>query len=90
MLILVANTMAENNYEIAGKIISELQGTCNSLEDGIQSVMGEDKNSNNIPIEILEFIDMEIFLCETCGWWYEICERNLNCDDNICDDCDDE
>lgn len=71
------------------EIIEALQGTCDTL-DGIVQVVMEDDNicTNDLTPEQLEELDQQIFLCETCGWWYEISE--MSDEDQVCQDCDDE
>ena len=67
------------------ELIDYLQGTCNSLDDGVQTIFGEDFSSFNLSSENHEQIDNEIFLCETCGWWCEMSESGD--EDGNCTDC---
>lgn len=69
------------------ELIQYLQGTCNSLDEGIVEVLGEDYDSMNLSSDNHNQIDNEIFLCETCGWWYELCEESENEDERTCESC---
>lgn len=70
------------------ELIDNLQGTCNDLNHGIQEVFGEEFNSFNIDNEVIEQLELDIFLCDCCGWWCEISEES-DVDDceRICEDC---
>lgn len=68
------------------RVSEELNGTCNSLDEVLQSLFGID--STQVPTELLTELDGEVFCCEACGWW---CETNeLEDEDHICRDCRDE
>lgn len=67
------------------EIIQTLQGTCMTLDDGIQEILGDDKDSDSLSEYDLNLIELEIFKCEQCGWWYETCEKSE--DDENCEDC---
>ena len=78
-----------NNFD-ANKITEYLQGTCmNSLDDVIQ-IFYPDMTEDDLIQKDYDFIDNEIFLCDECGWWCEICESNDVDGDNKCDDCAEE
>lgn len=64
------------------KIIDDLQGTCQSLDDACST---QNICFNDLTIEELEVLDSEIFKCETCGWWYEISEESE--ETGKCDNC---
>lgn len=64
------------------ELVDYLQGTCNSFTEGCETCgIVEDALS----LDDHNFIDSEIFLCDTCGWWYEICDQSENGTD--CIDC---
>lgn len=65
-------------------LIEYLQGTCNSLQAGVEQCY-EGMDESDLSKEDLEAIDNEIFCCETCNWWYEICEASE--EDGVCNDC---
>ena len=67
------------------KIISDTQGTCNPLDEAIQYHLGENEDEESLTDDERQQIDMEIFNCATCGWWYEICEQSE--DGETCTDC---
>jgi hypothetical protein len=64
-------------------LISYLQGTCNSLNDGLD-VQGRD--DMDMTSEDFAAVDAEIFLCRDCGWWCGVDERSED-DDDMCTDC---
>lgn len=65
------------------KIISDLQGTTNSIPEDIED------NS-----EFLAYLDSQIFFCcSQCNWWCEILEEasnELNLNEFTCQECIDE
>lgn len=68
-------------------LIEGLQGTCMSLDEGIGMYLGEDYCSNDLTVDEFEHLQGEIFLCDICGWWYEICDQS---DDGLtCCNCGD-
>ena len=75
--------MRSENFDVH-KLVEELQGTCHSISDFLPDEM----NEMDLTTEDHEHIDNEIFLCETCGWWYEVCESG-DCEGN-CENCIDE
>lgn len=79
------------------KVIDFLQGTLNSISDafGEGGILDDDfkpiyldMTEDDILISELETLDMQIFQCETCGWWCEISFMGMQ--DRICQDCCDE
>lgn len=68
-------------------VINALQGTCNILDDTVESLYPgmswEDLTSDDHRI-----LDMELFRCDECGWWYEISEQSG--DGERCTDCNGE
>lgn len=53
------------------RIIDHLRGSCGSLIGALRSHDAEDLEDHQ---EFLRYLDDEIFLCETCGWWCEMSE----------------
>lgn len=72
--------MRPENFDVQ-KLVEDLQGTCKQLEEALP----EEMELNDLTEEDHEFIDNEIFLCETCGWWCEISEQTM---EGSCRDCD--
>lgn len=67
------------------ELIDSLQGTCNSIDDHLPDGM----DWSDLTSQDHTNIDLQIFLCETCGWWCEISEA-ADCDEQICQDCKEE
>lgn len=65
-------------------IIDNLQGTCNTLQSACKEIGIEECDLTED--DLLE-IDNEIFLCDECGWWYEIIEVIETGITQICSDC---
>ena len=70
-------------------LIYHLQGTCISLEEACTD-LGFDRE--DLTIEELKELDNWLFLCDNCGWWYNVGERaciehSEFYDDNICIHC---
>lgn len=63
-------------------IIESLQGTCGTLSSAVNEAY-PDMTEDDLTDEDHQLIDLEIFLCEECGWWCEIGEQH----DDHCDDC---
>lgn len=68
------------------EFVESLRGTCRSIDEAcnefgmtFEDLTGED----------LEYIDNEIFCCEDCGWWCELCETSYTVE-NTCKDCNPE
>lgn len=73
--------MGEPTVEIIREIADELGGTCRSLDTALEE-RGFD--IGNVPSVLLEALDAEVMLCETCGWW---CDSDEIDDDGNCNDC---
>lgn len=71
-------------------LIQYLQGSCDSLSDGIFAVIGEDYSEDDLSLDNLEQIDNEIFLCDVCGWWFEVCEMSESESEQACVECNNE
>lgn len=64
------------------KLIEHLQGTCRTIDEmKIDYGWAEDEELTD---EEFSAIYNELFECDCCGWWFEICEE---ADDLICIDC---
>ena len=67
------------------KLCEYLQGTCKTLNDGCVSFGYEE---DDLTEDDLNYIDNEIFLCTSCGWWCEVCDSVDNDEgENVCCDC---
>lgn len=79
-------------YEEMQEIIECLRGTCKSLDDGVSEIF-EGKDFGDMSMDNCYQLDEQIFLCDACGWWYEIGE---SADDEnymggqICQNCKEE
>jgi hypothetical protein len=67
------------------EIISTLEGTCMTLDQGVVQVM--EVEDFELDIDALGHIDNYIFNCCTCGWWYEMSEEGGGEDEYICTNC---
>lgn len=74
--------MTIERMDILQDIIQDLKGTCQILED-----VAEHHGIAELTLDDLRFIEEDIFLCSSCGWWCETCECNEVDDDRLCDDC---
>lgn len=54
-------------------LIQYLNGTFNTLEEGIKEIFGEEVTDGEafLTEEDKAQIDHEIFLCDSCQWWQE-------------------
>jgi hypothetical protein len=74
------------------QLVQNLQGTCMTLDGGIQSVLGDNTEVDSFDLSEDQHnqLESEIFLCSCCGWWYETCEDSGQDEtDLICLDCSD-
>lgn len=68
------------------KLVECLQGTCKSLNEICESLKIDERS---LTMEELEQIDGEVFLCDSCGWWYELGEEGSSCDgERVCQNCE--
>ena len=74
--------MSEERRKILDNIIQDLRGTCQVLDE-VAAYWG----AGELSIEDLEYIETEIFLCEGCGWWCELCEQHYEDGEPLCQDC---
>lgn len=63
--------MTDMELERWGDVVEDLRGT-----PGLYGIP-EDLQDNKA---FLEYLDQEIFICETCGWWCERCEETQDPD----------
>lgn len=68
------------------EIINHLTGTCGTLDEACQFVLGEEFDSTNLTRAESEYIDSTIFCCESCGWWMETIETSEE-EPGYCIDC---
>lgn len=72
-------------------IVAYLQGTCmNSLNDAVEAVTDGKYTEEDLTESNHDFIDNEIFCCDSCGWWCETSEMGESEDEQICQDCVDD
>lgn len=64
------------------ELIEYLLGSCKSLQTGMDACGIDELTSKEE-----EYLDSEIFLCDSCGWWEEVSERNDLNGDALCNDC---
>ncbi len=71
--------------ERADEIVHQLLGTCRGIDELLDE--GEDPYDD----VLTGAIDAEIFCCDDCGWWCEICEANVEesakRNNDVCTDC---
>jgi hypothetical protein len=65
-------------------IVEFLRGSTNSLDYALYTFKA-DYLEDHMPF--LEYLDSEIFYCDTCGWW---CNDDESEDDYTCRDCKEE
>jgi hypothetical protein len=75
---------SETELDRWSEIVHDLQGTCEDLHNFLEQHDAEDLIDNK---PFLEYLDNHIFLCDSCGWWAEASEREI---DNSCTSCIDE
>jgi len=63
-----------------------LQGSCNTLDDAVQTICGDSYSEDDLSIEQIEDIENWTRECEQCNWWCETSEFSEG-DGTICDDC---
>lgn len=68
-------------YDIP-KLVEQLDGTCQSLDDVLREDYGVEFAS--VPIELLDLLDEHVMQCETCGWWSDASGFD---DNQVCDEC---
>lgn len=66
------------------KIIADLKGTAQTLAQACDHI---GITQDDLALEELLDLDSEIFKCDYCGHWEEVCHKNELGGDYICDDC---
>ena len=74
--------MKPENFDIQ-ELIDHLQGTCKSLQEGLNDLYPE-MDVSDLTEKDNEEIDNQIFNCDTCNWWCEACEQD---EDGNCENC---
>lgn len=71
------------------QIVTDIQGACSTLDDVVRSVTDEQYCENDLTEEDHDYLFNHIFLCATCGWWYEIVEMSDSpqSGEDVCNDC---
>lgn len=72
-----------NNIDLWNNIIYALNGTCDSLECALIHHSAEQLRDHE---PFLHYLDNEIFLCDSCGWWCALSEMADN-DNWECKNC---
>ena len=72
------------NTDIWEKIVYQLNGSCDSLNQVLADCEAEELEDHS---PFLNYLDNEIFCCNSCGWWSPISEIAEN-DNWQCRDCD--
>jgi len=74
--------MRPEDFDI-DQLISDLSGTCSTIEEHLPEGMEED----DLTPEDYSAIDDQIFKCATCSWWCEIQEAVDDHGEDVCQDC---
>ncbi|AFF28250.1 gp252 [Sphingomonas phage PAU] len=74
--------MKPENFDIE-KVKEHLQGTCMSLDEGLSDLY-PDMDQFDLEMSDHEAIDMEMFRCDGCGWWFD----NSEMGEEECQDCE--
>ena len=69
------------NIETILEIASDLEGTCQSIDEAFEKRGFEFLETD---ICLLQRLDDEVFCCETCSWWCPVSEHK---EDGKCADC---
>ncbi len=76
------------NDKLMDEILDDLQGTCQSLEDVLDS---HNMELDDLSMKDLGYIDDSIFVCDCCGWWYELGEINPEIENAVvCMNCEED
>lgn len=70
------------DYEkMAEELADDLRGTCKSLP----------LDYMDMPLEFHRYLDDRVFLCATCGWWYDASEESEDqYGEQVCLECEEE
>lgn len=66
------------------QVAARLEGSCMSLEDGLESEFGEDVSVTDFSLPLLQELDAAVMTCEDCGWWCSTADLN---EDQVCCTC---
>lgn len=77
--------MRAEDFDIQ-KVIEYLQGTINTVDSAVNELYHGMQDEDLTSDEDTK-LDMELFECEVCGWWYERVEESDTI--NVCQDCGD-
>jgi hypothetical protein len=72
------------DHKILDEIIESLVGTCNDLD---QTMVNHNIDPDAMDMGDSVYMDDHIFLCEECGWWFDLSELNDSGDGLICLEC---
>lgn len=53
------------------KLIENLEGTCQTI-DYVLGLLYENMEESDLTEEEIETLESNIFLCDCCGWWFEV------------------
>lgn len=68
-------------------MVDTLQGTCDTMQGALDDLY-PDMDESELTVEDWQFIENEIFLCATCGWWHEVCEMSEEDEgEQVCSHC---
>ena len=68
------------NEKFLEGIVEDLMGSCQSLEDALDKHYME---LDDLSMKDLEYIDDAIFVCDCCGWWYDLGEISIIIEDAL-------
>lgn len=57
------------------EILDYLQGSCKDLNDAMRDLFELDDYDIENEKELWHYVENWIFLCNSCGWWCEMCEE---------------
>lgn len=77
--------MRAEDFDIQ-KVIEYLQGTINTVDSAVNELY-HGMQEEDLTLDEDTKLDMELFECEVCGWWYERVEESDTI--NVCQDCGD-
>lgn len=68
------------------EIVDYLNGSCNTLDEACQFILGDEFDAMSLSKEEMEYIDERIFKCYDCDWWFESHEESEE-EPGCCIDC---
>ena len=69
------------------ELVQYLQGSCETLDEGIITVLGKEYETSDLSNANVHQIDGEIFNCSICGWWFEVAEMSAEESESVCFEC---